>query len=136
VQQIAEQRATERAIANGREVRRQRRSATMKAAWARRRQGQADTVDDPNDLDGLNVRARVRVSRALTPADAQAARDMRLCMARTRQGHPCTRRVAPGRDRCVSHGGGSTGPRTQAGKERIAAAQRERWRRYREEADR
>jgi hypothetical protein len=133
VQQIAEQRAAERAIAKGREARRQQRSAAMRESWARRRQGQADAAADLKHLDGLNVGARTRASWALTPADVQAARDMRLCMARTRRGHPCTRRVAPGRDRCVSHGGASTGPRTQAGKERIAAVQRARWQRWRQE---
>ena len=78
--------------------------------------------------------ARARPSRAITAATLQAARDMRLCMAKTRnQGFPCVRRVAPGRNRCVSHGGASTGPRTPEGRKRIADAQRERWRRYREE---
>jgi hypothetical protein len=133
VQQVAEHRAVERVIAIGREVRRQRRSAAMKESWARRK-GQIDVADDLgqlNAIDAPNVRARTRASSAITAATVQAARDQRLCMARTRKGTPCIRRVVPGRDRCPSHGGKSTGPKTEAGKARIAAAQRVRWAHYR-----
>src|SRR5690349_940947 len=49
------------------------------------------------------------------------------CGALTRGGFPC-RRVGAGKgNRCHLHGGKSTGPRTAAGKARIAAAQRARW---------
>src|SRR6478736_4021890 len=49
------------------------------------------------------------------------------CGALTRSGFPC-RRVGAGKgNRCHLHGGKSTGPRTAAGKARIAAAQRARW---------
>ena len=133
VQQIAHQRAFEQAMQAGREVRRRKRSEAMRASWARRR---GETVDaglpEADASDALNARARTRASRGVTPADVQAARDMRLCMARTRQGYPCTRRVVPGRNRCPSHGGLSSGPKTQEGRERIARAARERWRRHRE----
>jgi hypothetical protein len=44
------------------------------------------------------------------------------CGARTRQGPPCRKAVEPGKRRCKFHGGRSTGPRTQAGRARIAAA--------------
>jgi hypothetical protein len=54
-----------------------------------------------------------------------------LCGAKTRTGHPCRRAPAINRRRCKLHGGASTGPRTAAGKARIAAAQRERWTRSR-----
>jgi hypothetical protein len=135
VQQIAEQRAFARAIEAGREVRRQRRSAAMKAAWARRKE-QTDAAEDLELLDVLdvpNARVRARTTRAITPAVVQAARDQRLCMAKTRKGTPCIRRVIPGKDRCPSHGGKSTGPRTAEGKARIAAAQHARWERFRQE---
>jgi hypothetical protein len=51
-----------------------------------------------------------------------------LCGARNRQGKPCAVRVEPGKRRCRFHGGLSTGPKTAAGRERIAEAQRRRWR--------
>lgn len=58
------------------------------------------------------------------------------CCARTRAGRPCCARVVARDDgslaaRCRLHGGLSTGPRTAAGRERIAAAQRARWARVR-----
>lgn len=37
-----------------------------------------------------------------------------------------------GKRRCRFHGGLSTGPKTQEGRERIAAAQRRRWRKMKE----
>jgi hypothetical protein len=41
-------------------------------------------------------------------------------------------RVEFGKARCRLHGGLSTGPKTEAGRTRIAEAQRRRWRAYRE----
>jgi hypothetical protein len=41
-------------------------------------------------------------------------------------------RVEFGKARCRFHGGLSTGPKTEAGRARIAEAQRQRWRAYRE----
>ena len=41
-------------------------------------------------------------------------------------------RVEFGKARCRFHGGLSTGPKTEAGHARIAEAQRQRWRAYRE----
>ena len=41
-------------------------------------------------------------------------------------------RVEFGKARCRLHGGLSTGPKTEAGRARIAEAQRRRWRNYRE----
>jgi hypothetical protein len=53
------------------------------------------------------------------------------CGARTRTGGACKRRqLANGR--CPNHGGLSSGPRSAAGRARIAAAQKERWRAWRE----
>jgi hypothetical protein len=56
----------------------------------------------------------------------------RLCGAKTRAGGCCQARAEPGKARCRFHGGKSTGPKTQAGRARIAEAQRLRWRGYRE----
>ena len=41
-------------------------------------------------------------------------------------------RVELGKARCRFHGGLSAGPKTEAGRARIAEAQRRRWRDYRE----
>lgn len=45
------------------------------------------------------------------------------CGAKTRGGHPCQKAALKGRERCRNHGGASTGPKTEAGRARIAAAQ-------------
>jgi len=50
-----------------------------------------------------------------------------VCGARNRQGKPCAVKVEPGKRRCRFHGGLSTGPKTAAGRARIAEAQRRRW---------
>ena len=57
-----------------------------------------------------------------------------LCGARTRAAGCCQVRAEPGKARCRFHGGKSTGPRTEAGRNRIGEAQRLRWRAYRERA--
>lgn len=49
------------------------------------------------------------------------------CGAKTRAGTPCQARVVPGKRRCRMHGGLSTGPKTDEGRERIREAQRRRW---------
>ncbi len=55
------------------------------------------------------------------------------CCAKTRVGHPCRNKVLPGMRRCKFHGGMSSGPKTPAGRARIAAAQRLRWAIFRNE---
>jgi hypothetical protein len=49
-----------------------------------------------------------------------------ICAAKTRAGHPCKRKALRN-GRCPNHGGKSTGPKTTAGRQRIAQAQRRRW---------
>jgi hypothetical protein len=44
------------------------------------------------------------------------------CGAKTRAGAPCQKPAIRGKARCQLHGGRSTGPRTQEGRQRIAAA--------------
>lgn len=72
------------------------------------------------------------ISPTKTHAVGQSAPSApKRCGAKTRSGHPCRRKgVAPGK-RCPNHGGLSTGPRTTAGRQRIARAQRKRWANYR-----
>jgi hypothetical protein len=45
------------------------------------------------------------------------------CGARTKAGTPCQRPAVKRTGRCTRHGGNSTGPRTEEGRARIAAAQ-------------
>ena len=45
------------------------------------------------------------------------------CRAKTRSGSLCQRAASPKNGRCHLHGGKSTGPRTDEGRARIAAAQ-------------
>jgi hypothetical protein len=59
-------------------------------------------------------------------------KDRPRCGAKTRAGGTCRVRVEFGKARCRFHGGLSTGPKTEAGRARIAEAQRRRWRLYRE----
>jgi hypothetical protein len=59
-------------------------------------------------------------------------KDRPRCGAKTRAGRPCRMRVEFAKARCRFHGGLSTGPKTEAGRARIAEAQRRRWRDYRE----
>src|SRR5262245_61723563 len=59
----------------------------------------------------------------------------RTCDARTKQrgGAPCKLKGLGAGGRCRFHGGKSSGPRTQEGRNRIAAAQRKRWKQWRAE---
>lgn len=50
------------------------------------------------------------------------------CGARTRAGQPCRRTDLAENGRCSFHGGASTGPKTQAGKDRARANLALRWR--------
>ncbi len=63
---------------------------------------------------------------------APRGKDRPRCGAKTRAGGTCMVRVEFGKARCRFHGGLSTGPKTEAGRIRIADAQRRRWRAYRE----
>jgi hypothetical protein len=62
----------------------------------------------------------------------QRRKDRPRCGAKTRAGGSCMVRVEFGKARCRFHGGLSTGPKTEAGRARVAEAQRRRWRLYRE----
>ena len=53
------------------------------------------------------------------------------CGARTKAGTPCQRAAVKRTGRCTRHGGKSTGPRTEEGRARIAAAQTKHGRQFR-----
>lgn len=57
---------------------------------------------------------------------AKPRRQRPICGAKTRSGGACAMRVEPGKHRCRLHGGLSTGPKTEEGRQRVAQAQRER----------
>ena len=52
----------------------------------------------------------------------EAALTNPLCGAKTRSGKPCEKFPLAGKIRCRLHGGLSTGPKTEAGRAAIAAA--------------
>jgi hypothetical protein len=64
-------------------------------------------------------------------ADERARAREQRCGARTRQGAPCRRKGLGKNGRCRNHGGASTGPKTDAGRARIAAAARKYWQAWR-----
>lgn len=49
------------------------------------------------------------------------------CGARTRRGTACQALAIPGKKRCKLHGGLSTGPESETGRQKISRIQRERW---------
>ena len=53
------------------------------------------------------------------------------CGAKAHDRVKCKAKVVPGKTKCRLHGGASTGPKTLAGKRRIASAQRRRWAEFR-----
>ena len=69
---------------------------------------------------------RARYSAKQVAAQGRRRRSKLKCAARTRRGTACQRK-ALANGRCPNHGGLSTGPRTEAGRQRIAEVQRLRW---------
>lgn len=76
------------------------------------------------DLDA-NAPARRELSR-YTPILQAEVSDRCGAWARTK-GRPCVAKALPRSGRCKQHGGFSTGPRTEAGKELIRKAARASW---------
>lgn len=67
-----------------------------------------------------------RQKLALQEAELERLTILRRCGARTRRGTPCQCQPEPGRDRCKLHGGKSTGPRSEAGREAVRESNRRR----------
>ena len=68
---------------------------------------------------------------SVIPAQAVGARNpATACAAKTRTSKPCVRR-AMANGRCLNHGGLSSGPKSDAGRQRIAEGQKQRWERWR-----
>ncbi len=86
---------------------------------------------DPTQ-DWLDRRIETELARIQACQDKAKAVRRIVCGAKTRKGAPCRMKSEPGKKRCKFHGGKSTGPRTQEGRQRIAAAQVRRWERWRE----
>jgi hypothetical protein len=101
-----------------------------------------DAMEEAVQLKGRTREQRRRMRKALREELAEGIasaieRSRRLprgqrprCGAKTRRGTSCVR-PALENGRCPNHGGLSTGPRTKAGRNRIAAAQRRRWAEWR-----
>ncbi|WP_082223960.1 helix-turn-helix domain-containing protein [Pseudorhodobacter wandonensis] len=86
------------------------------------------------EQEDARIEAQLAVLRAATNArEAQRLACLRVsCGAKTRKGTPCRNKSESGKRRCKFHGGLSTGPKTQEGRDRIAEAQRLRWARVKE----
>jgi hypothetical protein len=86
---------------------------TLSARLKRRSAGQRDSV---NELVVGGKRMAGTPLKKLFPDG--------LCGAKTRKGYPCRMRMVVrcknGKLRCKFHGGASTGPKTQAGKMKVA----------------
>ena len=80
----------------------------------------------------LDRKSEKEIQRLTDRVAREQSRERVRCNAKTRAGHPCKHMSEAGRKRCKFHGGMSTGPRTKAGRARVAEAQRLRWQRYRE----
>ena len=94
-------------------------------ARLRRRQAEQAARDERHQAEALQRQLNLEEGARLREQREQP------CGARTRAGPPCPRRGLGKGGRCANHGGKSTGPRTEAGKQRISAAQRARWMRWR-----
>jgi hypothetical protein len=81
------------------------------------------------------MRSPLRPGSAIIQMQVLRRKDRPRCGAKTRAGGRCLVRVEPGKRRCRFHGGLSTGPKTEAGRARIANAQRQRWCAYRERVE-
>lgn len=90
------------------------------------------TCTDPNCDIGISCQAMAAYGLAGDGTPLAHTRRP-TCGAKTRNGHHCRNKAVPGKRRCKYHGGLSTGPRTPAGRARIAAAQKLRWAIYRNE---
>jgi hypothetical protein len=84
-----------------------------------------------SEVDLLHL--KIALERAEARSQRQERRLLRrlrrkspLCGARTRRGTACICKAVIGRERCRFHGGLSTGPRTEAGRRRVAEASRAR----------
>ena len=75
---------------------------------------------------GIMSRLAVLARGKTRPAVVVRRKSSSPCGARTRTGAPC-RRMGLGNGRCANHGGLSSGPKSIAGRTRIAEAQRRRW---------
>ena len=87
------------------------------------------------------ARARHGVLQITSQTDARAHMTLHQaiwasaeCGARTRPGRPCARKALKN-GRCRNHGGKSTGPKSEAGCDRISQAQMTRWRKWRSERE-
>lgn len=77
----------------------------------------------PKHLRASAVAHREVLNRPVESEEDKAGkRDRPACGARTRAGGLCRAKVVEGKGRCRMHGGLSTGPKTEAGRRRIAEA--------------
>lgn len=77
-------------------------------------------------LGQRNANAKFYIQHCGDLPENVAKADRPKCAARCRNGHACRATVAAGRRRCRLHGGYSTGPRTEAGRQAIRESNKRR----------
>jgi hypothetical protein len=96
-------------------------------------------VEQPNSGHGTGTTAHgvlhscrksASKTKSRTPGGMKIDVALSSCGAKTRKGKPCANKPMANL-RCRLHGGLSRGPTTAAGRQRISAAQRKRWERWR-----
>lgn len=102
-------------------------AARLAACEVRQREREAEREGGRRAIEAKRGEESARLSRdAEERKRLREARD-KPCGAKTRAGHPCQRKGRGRGGRCPNHGGMSTGPRTEAGRQRLADAARARW---------
>ena len=81
----------------------------------------------PFSMAAILRQHRIDISQPYSvPAEPEAPNRV-ICGAKNRKGNACKLWSVIGKKRCRFHGGLSTGPKTQAGRDRIREAQLKRW---------
>ncbi|MBB6054123.1 hypothetical protein HNQ39_005970 [Armatimonas rosea] len=82
--------------------------------------------------DGVTRAHLWRMPKAKVGTFGQPKEEYLICGAKTRRGTSCKCKPEPGKNRCKWHGGKSTGPKTQAGRDAIRESNRRRAQKRRE----
>jgi hypothetical protein len=110
--------------------------AARKGVEARHQLRAAGVKLSPHSPLGMSALLEVSGSTARlrrAELDLKAVRGYQRCGALTRRGTPCQCKPEEGKLRCALHGGKSSGPRTEAGREAIRESNRRRAQKRREE---
>jgi hypothetical protein len=93
-------------------------------AAARRMRRRVVWIEETTAIDGVLIETQRSYEFERIPITPKSKRP--LCGARCQDGHECRAHCVEARKRCRLHGGLSTGPKTEAGRLRIAESNRRR----------